>query len=520
MIITCEECKTNFRIDEAKVKPEGSKVRCSKCGNVFPIHKHVAEPESLTLDTPGSPQVREPSLSEPSQSGEAGKVVPVSPTNKDSLNITSDDMFDHSSTEAFSDEPIVPQSKPANPPGGQNTQDLQFSESGAEKTKGPTTMMLATIDSSSQSGASSDPGDFDWENLDMSQELGSERDQLQAPTGHVQSPEQMDFADALEGQSFEAELDPGLEPEPRPTNAGDFQYDEQDELNELPDFPEDVADEPSESGPSLGHPDLGESDSLEIDTDPGEPSTRYQDLVQPDRALTELNATRGEQTFIDDSLTSAPSRVKQPDYYPRKSVGMGILRTVFITFFALIVLAAIVIAVSMFGSNFGVLKSDQLAKFGGLLKSLVPIKFSDPALDKVLVLEEEGRWLRTRNGYMFVISGTVVNDSNYIINFIEVESEFVSSGEMLFSHIAFAGNTFSNQELKTLTIEEIYDRLNRKNGDIDFKNTDKLAGLNYGINPGETVPFFTMFPSESKILGLRYRVKVSGFERGPVVDRR
>ncbi len=35
MIITCSQCKTSFNLNEKRLKPSGSKVRCSKCKNVF-----------------------------------------------------------------------------------------------------------------------------------------------------------------------------------------------------------------------------------------------------------------------------------------------------------------------------------------------------------------------------------------------------------------------------------------------------------------------------------------------------
>jgi len=35
MYITCEQCSTIFRLDEKRLKPTGSKVRCSQCGSLF-----------------------------------------------------------------------------------------------------------------------------------------------------------------------------------------------------------------------------------------------------------------------------------------------------------------------------------------------------------------------------------------------------------------------------------------------------------------------------------------------------
>ena len=51
MHITCHECDTVFNLDERLLKPSGSKVRCSQCGNVFqarpPLSNHAPEPEPL-----------------------------------------------------------------------------------------------------------------------------------------------------------------------------------------------------------------------------------------------------------------------------------------------------------------------------------------------------------------------------------------------------------------------------------------------------------------------------------------
>jgi predicted Zn finger-like uncharacterized protein len=35
MIITCKECSTSYNLDEGRLKPSGSKVRCSRCGSIF-----------------------------------------------------------------------------------------------------------------------------------------------------------------------------------------------------------------------------------------------------------------------------------------------------------------------------------------------------------------------------------------------------------------------------------------------------------------------------------------------------
>jgi predicted Zn finger-like uncharacterized protein len=39
MIILCTRCQAKFRVADEKIGPRGAKVRCSKCGNVFGIHR-------------------------------------------------------------------------------------------------------------------------------------------------------------------------------------------------------------------------------------------------------------------------------------------------------------------------------------------------------------------------------------------------------------------------------------------------------------------------------------------------
>jgi len=39
LIVTCEKCQTSFKLKDELVKPEGIRVRCSKCGNIFKVTK-------------------------------------------------------------------------------------------------------------------------------------------------------------------------------------------------------------------------------------------------------------------------------------------------------------------------------------------------------------------------------------------------------------------------------------------------------------------------------------------------
>jgi predicted Zn finger-like uncharacterized protein len=45
MIITCEACNASFNLDESRIAPAGSKVRCSKCKKVFVAYPPASAPE-------------------------------------------------------------------------------------------------------------------------------------------------------------------------------------------------------------------------------------------------------------------------------------------------------------------------------------------------------------------------------------------------------------------------------------------------------------------------------------------
>jgi len=50
MIVQCEACQTRFRLADEKIKPGGTKVRCSKCKEVFTVTRPEPEPVEETFD--------------------------------------------------------------------------------------------------------------------------------------------------------------------------------------------------------------------------------------------------------------------------------------------------------------------------------------------------------------------------------------------------------------------------------------------------------------------------------------
>ena len=58
MIVSCEQCRTQFRLDEAKVPETGARVRCSKCNHAFfiapPGQADAVEAERLAQEAVAS----------------------------------------------------------------------------------------------------------------------------------------------------------------------------------------------------------------------------------------------------------------------------------------------------------------------------------------------------------------------------------------------------------------------------------------------------------------------------------
>jgi predicted Zn finger-like uncharacterized protein len=65
MIIQCESCRTKFKLDESRLKGPTSRVRCSRCGNVFAVDVPVEE-ETFHVDLSDEPIQEEEELLAPS----------------------------------------------------------------------------------------------------------------------------------------------------------------------------------------------------------------------------------------------------------------------------------------------------------------------------------------------------------------------------------------------------------------------------------------------------------------------
>ena len=137
----------------------------------------------------------------------------------------------------------------------------------------------------------------------------------------------------------------------------------------------------------------------------------------------------------------------------------------------------------------------------------------------ILIKDDGGAWYSSKQGQVYVVSGQIVNRSENSVNFVKLKSEFLSTGEKLFEQEFYSGNTLSNWEIKNSSFDAINKKLNRKTGDINYEDVDNLAGLNFDIQPGESIPFYTVFPAKNKILGLKHKIKVVDLETSTLEEK-
>ena len=155
---------------------------------------------------------------------------------------------------------------------------------------------------------------------------------------------------------------------------------------------------------------------------------------------------------------------------------------------------------------------DKISAYANYVSSRFSVALAKITSRGVEVTGSVGRWVNTRSGVVYLVSGQITNNSGRVVSFVRLQGDFNSAGENVFKQTVYAGNTLSANELRTLPVEDTIVKLNRKSGDVDFSDARRLAGLNRGIRPGESIPFYIVFPSKKKILGLKYDIEVLDFE--------
>jgi len=434
MVIECENCKRKFRLDDSRIQPPGSSVRCSKCGHIFFVSKAEDFSDEGKLGPSQETLLFEDLKEEIVTEEKSNDYLEIEePLSGGSSDITQAEMSIRKETDE-TDSDIV------DLPTEHDENLEEFIEKNiAEDNK-------ADIQSKKLQGLEEQETNFDLEQTDSKQET---KDSIQS------TPELFEAGDNEESSIVSNEL--------------------YTEIN------------------------LEEENSQEIAT------ASLDNIPNEDmNIVTNIGEEEFDQPY--NEMSESASRTHIP-----KS-GAGFFAKIIYTFITIAALFVIFIASLVILINAEILPKGTLSNLTALVESIIPIELNNTETDKVIITEHSGRWMNTVNGQVYIVSGFITNESQVPVHYVKLKSKYIAAEKIQFEDIFYAGNTFTDNELKVSPIENILSKLKQKNGDIDVNNSRKLAGLNYNIQPGESIPFFTVFPADGRILGLKYNLKVIGYK--------
>lgn len=434
MVIECENCKRKFRLDDSRIQPPGSSVRCSKCGHIFFVSKAEDFSDESKLEPSQETLLFEDLKEEIVTEEKSNDYLEIEePLSGGSSDITQAEMSIRKETDE-TDSDIV------DLPTEHDENLEEFIEKNiAEDNK-------ADIQSEKLQGLEEQETNFDLEQTDSKQET---KDSIQS------TPELFEAGDNEESGIVSNEL--------------------YTEIN------------------------LEEESSQEIAT------ASLDNIPNEDmNIVTNIGEEEFDQPY--NEMSESTSRTHIP-----KS-GAGFFAKIIYTFITIAALFVIFIASLVILINAEILPKGTLSNLTALVESIIPIELNNTETDKVIITEHSGRWMNTVNGQVYIVSGFITNESQVPVHYVKLKSKYIAAEKIQFEDIFYAGNTFTDNELKVSPIENILSKLKQKNGDIDVNNSRKLAGLNYNIQPGESIPFFTVFPADGRILGLKYNLQIIGYK--------
>ena len=90
----------------------------------------------------------------------------------------------------------------------------------------------------------------------------------------------------------------------------------------------------------------------------------------------------------------------------------------------------------------------------------------------------------SKTGELFIIKGMVTNDYPKSRNFILIKGSILDDkGQMIKEKLVYAGNTFTEENIAGMSLEEI---------DKELKNRFGKRRMNFNIKPGDSIPFMVI----------------------------
>lgn len=456
MVIECAHCQTRFKLADDKLRPEGTKVRCSKCKEIFTVFPPDSEEPAAPAPLPVTPPAPAP--------------PPPSTTSADDIDF-GDLTMDASPAPAESDFSFDMESVAESSPASGTSlemEDIATAYGGDDSVSS-----AATAEPAVATGV--DFGEFSFDNATTSADTPT-------PAADETSPfDEFDFGEP-----------PGAEATPVPATAddafgfgtspsGDFDFGDTPSDPTAFSFSEQSASEPATTG--------NESTDFNFD------SMSFAD-DSPKPAPPELTRAAPPAPVPAQALDAAPMRdPREPKEAqptrgntkrsrsldsPLPKPGSRISLTTILLTLVIVLLLGVAGAAVYFYFQPGLFDTRQM------VSDLISKSATKVEAGRISVTTQSATYVTSQeSGNLFVIRGEAVNEFKTPRTAIAVKGIlFNAQGQIIKTQTAFCGNPLSDATLASTPFQKIQEAMANQFG-------DSLANLD--VAPGKAIPFVIVF---------------------------
>jgi len=472
MIIICEKCNTKFNLDENLLKQTGSKVRCSKCQNIFMAYP-LLELENSDL-----------SDEEIIQQEKTDSDIEM-PDFKISNSGHKEEKIDFSDIDNLPEEFETKEDKPDLP--GLDLEEIQGPEI-PEKTDADKEedIDLSGIDDFPEE---SEP---DLSGLDLEKTHGTEIDADKKFKITEETSE-------IEEESFDLYDIEKMFVEDQKTKSS-FKKDSPDsynlELEETSEVKDNFEEKFKEYDLEL------EDDEKNRENQPENEKTSGKEKTAVEAGI-ELSKTEPSEAGEDKLKTSHLDKIEEPEHKTEKTPIINneqkikSVRKKYVSTPILIILIITLLAGGLYGGYIILENLNIKIPFIGTLSA--PDVYDAGNLH-INILDVSDKFINnSKSEKLFIVSGTVKNEYSQARSFIRIGGKLYDKEKNILKHASvYCGNLLSENDLSTMDISLINQKLANRMGD---------NSSNVNLKPGKTLKFMMVFPYSSGNIE-EYSIKV------------
>ncbi|MEJ2471875.1 MAG: DUF3426 domain-containing protein [Desulfuromonadales bacterium] len=532
MIVQCHACQTRFRLADEKVKPGGTRVRCSKCKEIFVVMPPEAEPEpaeeAVDFGAFNMQAVSEEDRTETPASGSAADQAVDSASQE-----TSDDVFAYNPFATDDDSPQEQTSEraddaPSADTGAFAADDLDATEDRVSESS-DTTNQESVEDDFAVVDESDNELTFEFSSFDPEEDAEDETEEATAfdsfatdepedasdetaafdftdePTDETEEQTAAEFAfESDEGFAFETEEDSApaaSTAEEEEDQTADFDFSDQDPFAEA--APEGWGEESStgdtfefdesafETDASATTPSQsqGEDDNLKFGEIAFAESASDDELA----GLHEDDEPADDDDFAfqDDVATldvpetpqqASHARQEQPQPVPAQPKKSSLSRILLVLILLLVGLGG---AAGYLFMQEGTLNLNQLRQYLPFLQEYIGAPEETRPGDHIAINISGSFYVDGKAGQMLAIQGEAVNNYPGRRSSITIKGVLLDAQDNpLLQQTVFCGNPLTEEKLRSMSFTAIEEAMNNEFG-------DSLSNMN--VAAGASIPFTIVF---------------------------